>query len=517
MMQDSRGLGAPSDIGAFEGTVSAIVFQHVFSGVTYVCAARLGDRGWVLVSHLALTGANSTTVIQAAFASLTPGRTWYEQVVVIGNYVDLGQISLPSYIDVYVTGYWKARNALNVHFVINSGNTFIRISGNGTIDGNGSNQAANGDTIRFLTCTYCDVLDLTVWGSARVTDDGETVELENCSNCTVFNLKCFQYQNSYDHIKLTGTSNGCVIAENLCIGPATSNWGSNAIQLAAAPLNNIVANNIIKINDATVSGNGIKVHNGQMNVIIGNTVYGFPADGITLIINASYNFVVGNYVFGSYHATWGGITVRTAGTAVDNVIAENYIRMRDGVNCIGIALDANSLRTRVVRNTVIGGTGVADVGISIITGATGTIILGNDLSSAAIETKIVDAGTATLYPDCKYFTFAISGTLSVGTDQAPSLIVGPAYYLILKVKAVVKIAPIGRAIIADVLRNGVTIFTNPANRPTIADGATYGDSGAPDVNTLVENQVLTVNIAQGGSNIVGSDLTLEALCLSLHG
>jgi len=108
-------------------------------------------------------------------------------------------------------------------------------------------------------------------------------------------------------------------------------------------------------------------------------------------------------------------------------------------------------------------------------------------------------------------TFAVVGTLTVGTDKAPT-ICAPCTLTIVKVKLVVKTAPTGAAIIVDVNKAGTTIFTNQANRPTIAIGATSGDSGTPDVTALAEDDKITVDIDQVGSTVAGANLTVEVVC-----
>lgn len=114
--------------------------------------------------------------------------------------------------------------------------------------------------------------------------------------------------------------------------------------------------------------------------------------------------------------------------------------------------------------------------------------------------------------DCRILSFAVAGTLALlPVDPAPSLL-AVCNLTILEVKVIVKIAPTGQPIIVDVYRNGVTIFTNPANRPTIAIGALTADSGAPDVVNLNENHTLTIRIIQVGNVIAGSDLTVEVVC-----
>jgi hypothetical protein len=107
-------------------------------------------------------------------------------------------------------------------------------------------------------------------------------------------------------------------------------------------------------------------------------------------------------------------------------------------------------------------------------------------------------------------SFAVTGTLVVGTDKAPTL-VAPCGLTITKVKLVVKTAPTGAAIVVDVNKNGTTIFTTQANRPQIAIGATTGDSGTPDVTSLAEGDKLTIDIDQVGSTVAGADLTVEVV------
>jgi hypothetical protein len=107
-------------------------------------------------------------------------------------------------------------------------------------------------------------------------------------------------------------------------------------------------------------------------------------------------------------------------------------------------------------------------------------------------------------------SFAVTGTLTTGTDKAPTL-VAPCALTITKVKLVVKTAPTGAALIVDVNKGGTTIFTTQGNRPTIAIGDTQGDSGTPDVTSLAEGDKLTIDIDQVGSTVAGADLTVEVI------
>ena len=108
-------------------------------------------------------------------------------------------------------------------------------------------------------------------------------------------------------------------------------------------------------------------------------------------------------------------------------------------------------------------------------------------------------------------SFGAVGTLTVGIDKVPT-IVAPCDLTIVKVKLVVKTAPTGASIIIDVNKEETTIFTTQANRPAITVGNTQGDSGTPDVISLVEGDKLTVDVDQVGSSVAGADLTIEVIC-----
>lgn len=69
-------------------------------------------------------------------------------------------------------------------------------------------------------------------------------------------------------------------------------------------------------------------------------------------------------------------------------------------------------------------------------------------------------------------------------------------------------APAGASLIVDVNKNGTTIFTTQANRPTIAAGSNGGTLATPDVTSLADGDYLTVDIDQIGSGTAGADVTV---------
>ena len=109
-------------------------------------------------------------------------------------------------------------------------------------------------------------------------------------------------------------------------------------------------------------------------------------------------------------------------------------------------------------------------------------------------------------------SFAVTGELSVDTDVAPTLPIPPGTYEIVKAKAYVKIAPTGASIIVDVNKDGTTIFTTQSKRPQIAIGEHLDDSDTPDVTTITEDDLMTIDIDQIGSETAGAGLTVEVVC-----
>lgn len=97
--------------------------------------------------------------------------------------------------------------------------------------------------------------------------------------------------------------------------------------------------------------------------------------------------------------------------------------------------------------------------------------------------------------------------LEVGRLRLP---MPPVSGTILKIKATLHVAPTGAAAIVDVNKNGNTIFTNQANRPTIAAGTNGSSWMIPDLSTFdgVSGDYFTVDVDQVGSTIPGGDLVV---------
>jgi hypothetical protein len=77
---------------------------------------------------------------------------------------------------------------------------------------------------------------------------------------------------------------------------------------------------------------------------------------------------------------------------------------------------------------------------------------------------------------------------------------------IVNVTAVVGTAPTGATLIFDLLKEGVTVFTTAANRPTIAIAGTESPvSARPDIVSFASGDTFSLSVAQIGSTVAGSD------------
>ncbi len=110
------------------------------------------------------------------------------------------------------------------------------------------------------------------------------------------------------------------------------------------------------------------------------------------------------------------------------------------------------------------------------------------------------------------FEIAISGSLIVGTNIVPLLIV-PQAMTIEKVFIKVKTAPTGANLIVDINKNGSTIWSNQANRITLSAGNQSTTQTTFNTTTLSEDDYISVDIDQVGSTVAGSDLTIAIRCI----
>lgn len=68
-------------------------------------------------------------------------------------------------------------------------------------------------------------------------------------------------------------------------------------------------------------------------------------------------------------------------------------------------------------------------------------------------------------------------------------------------------APTGASLIVDVNKNGTTVFTTQANRPTITAAAFASAEKVPDVTAIAAGDYVSIDVDQVGSTVAGADLT----------
>lgn len=110
----------------------------------------------------------------------------------------------------------------------------------------------------------------------------------------------------------------------------------------------------------------------------------------------------------------------------------------------------------------------------------------------------------------KVLPYSYLGTLSVTTGPFRLYNDTGTAWTIAGVRASVGTAPAGASVIIDVNKNGTTIFTTQANRPTIAAATnTSGNVTNMDITTVATGEYLTIDIDQIGTTTIGSDLTVQ--------
>jgi len=102
---------------------------------------------------------------------------------------------------------------------------------------------------------------------------------------------------------------------------------------------------------------------------------------------------------------------------------------------------------------------------------------------------------------------SIPGPLTVAVGTMP--FVSARAMTIVGIWVAAGVTPTGADVIFDVNKNGTTIFTTQANRPTIPDGASEaGALSVPDIVAIAAGDVITVDVDQVGSTIAGASAVL---------
>ena len=144
--------------------------------------------------------------------------------------------------------------------------------------------------------------------------------------------------------------------------------------------------------------------------------------------------------------------------------------------------------------------GYASGAVRIPVGTNNQVLTADSAQSSGVKWSNVTTG-----PSLAPFSHSGAATVGAGVVRFPV----PTAATISGVIATANTAPTGASLIFDVNKNGTTIFTTQANRPSIAAGSFATSAAAvPDVTSLVAGDYLTVDIDQIGSTVAGSDLVV---------
>jgi hypothetical protein len=139
-------------------------------------------------------------------------------------------------------------------------------------------------------------------------------------------------------------------------------------------------------------------------------------------------------------------------------------------------------------------------------------VYGKDKSGVSTLYAINDAGTDfEISERHSTFVFTYPDALVADTNVCPVLVATRAL-TIEKVYANVKTAPTGANLVIDINKNATTIWSTQANRLTILAAALSGTQDAFNVTSLVEGDILTIDLDTVGSTIAGESLTVEVKC-----
>ena len=345
-LEDMRGAGVPKDIGTYVLPTNVIIYQATFSGTTYVCAARAGERGWVLVGYLPVGAANNTTVINAGIAALTAGRTWKERVVLIGNYTTNASIAVLSYTILEIYGKITATVGAYAISLVNRND--VEVIG-GYIDGANVTNSGVGITGAGSTRILISRVDIYNANAYGVQIGGGASE--------VIVSKCHINVFGDDGIAITGDGTQKILVEgNKCHGGTSLVGSSSGVEVGDHADNIIISHNICYSN--IFAGVNVNTHTGTPGVtnvtIVGNWCYnnglGVAFTGVSGQI-AYYCSIVANIC---YSNTDEGITISFCEdvTVVGNISRNNTNE--------GIRLANAATRVTVKGNTVRenGGVGI---------------------------------------------------------------------------------------------------------------------------------------------------------------
>jgi len=106
------------------------------------------------------------------------------------------------------------------------------------------------------------------------------------------------------------------------------------------------------------------------------------------------------------------------------------------------------------------------------------------------------------------FLLAVGTILTIGSNKARVIV--PYVGIILKAYVSSGTGPQGSDAIFDIYKNGMSIWNiTPSNRLKIVSGQTYGTQSSFDITSIVEGDILSIDVDQVGSTTPGGDISVQ--------
>lgn len=109
-------------------------------------------------------------------------------------------------------------------------------------------------------------------------------------------------------------------------------------------------------------------------------------------------------------------------------------------------------------------------------------------------------------------SFYFPGELVAGTVGKSRFIVPPGNWTLVSVRGIIVTVNTGAAVVADVNKNGTTMYSTQGNRLSIpVSTSSVVTSTTPDVTSLTGGDVISADVDSVGSTVKGSDLSIAVL------
>lgn len=161
--------------------------------------------------------------------------------------------------------------------------------------------------------------------------------------------------------------------------------------------------------------------------------------------------------------------------------------------------DGSITSAKIANDTIVNADVNASAAIALSKLATGALPSAITVAPANFANGIIPSEVV----------FTIPSTLTTGAKPVRIYIENAR--TIANVVASVSTAPTGASVIFDVNKNGTTIFTTQANRPTITASSHLDAISIPAVTSIGGGDYLTIDVDQVGSTIPGSDAVIKVV------